>query len=411
MSCGRRIVFLGILPILTLAVGWQLGLSAQQAPDAALNGSFAPIPSGSGAVQGDPEQEVNIDVLWGVWRLLQSHYIDPGALDARAMVLGAVRGLVAGIGDPYTAFMAPEENQEFRDGLSGHLEGIGAELSLESERVIIVAPLKGSPAETAGLQPRDEILAVDDEDTAGQSLQTVVSKIRGPKGTTVSLTILREGEQDVLTVTITREDITVPSTEYEVRTATGGSVGVLSINQFGDETVPEVRTILRGLQQNPPDALIIDLRYNGGGYLDGAVDLSSMFLTGGTVVHVEGREETVTHNASGRPLLPSIPLAVLVNEGSASASEIVAGALQDHGRAVIVGMQTFGKGTVQEVFELPGGSSMRVTIARWKTPDGRIIEKDGITPDVVIDRTREDAEAERDPQMEEALRAVLGIGY
>ncbi len=404
MTRGRRILFLGILPVATLLLGWQLGVGARSAFPTY---GIAPPPAGTGAVQGDPEQRVDIGMLWGVWRLLQSHYIAPAELNPRAMVLGAVRGMVQAVGDPYTAFMGPEENREFRDSLSGHLQGIGAELSLQDQLVIIVAPLKGSPAEAAGLRPKDEILAVDDEDVAGLGLQAVVSRIRGPKGTEVSLTILREGEPGVLTVSITRDDITVPSTEYEVRATGSGSVGVLSINQFGDETVPEVRAILQRVRADPPAALILDLRYNGGGYLDGAVDLASMFLTGGTVVRVEGRERAETHEASGRPILPDIPLAVLVNQGSASASEIVAGALQDHGRAVIVGMQTFGKGSVQEVLDLPGGSSLRVTIAEWKTPSGRSIEEEGITPDIAVDRTREDVEAERDPQMEAAVEAVL----
>lgn len=404
MPSLRRIIGIVSLPILTLLIGWQIGLSAGSG-----NGGALALPAGTGAVVGDPQQEVSMDLLWDVWRILQSTYIEPSALQAQPMMLGAVRGMVTGVGDPYTAFMGPEENQEFRDSLSGHLQGIGAELSLEGTSVIVVAPLKGSPAESAGLLPKDEILAVDGTDITGKSLQEVVTVIRGPKGTAVELTVRRADTNDLLTLTITRDDITVPSTEYEEKTATGGSVGLLSINQFGDATVPEVRAILEDLQQSPPDALIIDLRFNGGGYLDGAIALSSMFLTGGTVVQVEGREDTVTHNVSGAPIFPTIPMAVLVNQGSASASEIVAGALQDHKRAVIVGMQTFGKGSVQEVLDLPGGSSLRVTIARWKTPDGRVIEKAGITPDIVVDRTREDSEAGSDPQLEAAMRNVLDI--
>jgi len=407
MSKFARILPIAVLPLFTLLIGWQLGvqyeqkqlLDLQERLDILYNGGTE-----SGAVLGDPEKEVDISLFWGVWRVLQSRYIEPESLNTKELVFGAVHGLVKAVGDPYTVFMTPNENTEFRDSLSGHLQGIGAELAEREERIVVVSPLKGSPAEKAGLQPEDVIVEVDGNDVAGQSLQEVVNQIRGVKGSNVTLTILRETAGDLLKFTITRDNITVPSTQYEVKQTASGSIGYLAINQFGTETISEVEGILKAIKPEELKGLIIDLRYNGGGYLEGAVDLASMFLREGKVVTVEGRgTEAQRRYVSGRPVLPDLPLVVIINQGSASASEIVAGALQDLDRATIVGTKSFGKGTVQEVVELPGGSSLRVTIAKWLTPAGRDLGKEGVIPDIVIDRTREQAEAARDPQLDAAL--------
>lgn len=408
ISRQSRFTILALLPILTLLLGWQLGARAQQRQMETLQQQMEYFLTGestqSGTLLQDPEREVDLGLFWGVWRLLQTHYIAPDDLKAEPMLFGAVRGLVSAVGDPYTVFMPPKENKEFREGLSGHLQGIGAELGNIGEQVVVVSPLKGSPAEKAGLLPQDAIIEVNGEDITELSLQEVVSKIRGPKGSIVELTIVRESEDDLLTFKITRDDITVPSTEYEVKETGSGAVGYLAINQFGGETVAEVTEFLRSVRPAELKGLIVDLRFNGGGYLDGAVDLASMFLREGEVVTVAGRDESQTHSVSGDPVLPEIPLVVLINQASASASEIFAGALQDHGRATIVGMKSFGKGTVQEVLDLPGGSSLRVTIARWLTPKGRDLGKEGVVPDFVVDHTRQDIEAQRDPQLEAALQ-------
>lgn len=355
----------------------------------------------------DPEKEVDISLLWGVWRLLQSRYIDVQELNTQQLVYGAVRGLVSAVGDPYTGFMTPRENTDFRDALSGHLQGIGAELTQREDVIVVVAPIKGAPADKAGLLPEDIILTVDGEDITGMTLNEVVGKIRGPRGTAVTLEVLREGRYEPMSIKITRDDITVPSAEYEVKKTATGSVGYLTINQFGSETIKEVQSLLTNVQQQSLKGFIVDVRFNGGGYLEGAVDLTSMFLKEGKVVDVVGRDtEPQHHMVTGKTILPDIPLVILVNEGSASASEIFAGALQDQDRAIIVGKQTFGKGTVQEVVDLPGGSSLRVTIAKWLTPAGKDLGKEGVTPDVEVDRTREDVEAGRDPQLEKALEVV-----
>lgn len=406
-------IFVGFLvPVFTLLIGWQSGMryaterynDAQRRLEDMLIGKVQ-----SGATITNPKEEVNIELLWTTWRLLLANYLRADELDTQKMVEGAVAGMVGAAGDPYTLFMTSDENAEFVNGLDGNLEGIGAELSAESGVVRVVRLIDGSPAERAGLLPEDVVTHVGDKEVSDLPLGDVIALIRGPKGTTANLKVLRakNGRDDVKEFTIVRDQIHIPSAEYEEKTGTGGTVGLLTVSQFGTDTVREVRDILHAIDRTKVKGLIIDLRYNGGGYLDGAIDLTSMFVKNGRVVTVAGREDRTDHDVTGNTILPDMPLVVLINGGSASASEILAGALQDHERATIVGTQSFGKGTVQEVIDLPGGSSLRVTIATWLTPDGTDLGKHGVTPDVVVDRTAEDLEAGRDPQLEAAMRELL----
>lgn len=408
MSRLTRIVVLSCLPILTLALGWNLGVQFEREALQEREDSIAElfsVSSASGAILGDPEKEVDISLLWSVWRLLQSHYIATDNLRPQNMVYGATKGMVESLGDQYTTFMTPEENTQFHDSLDGHLQGIGAELALRNGLVVVVSPLKGSPAERAGLLPEDVITQVDGGSVEGMNLSEVVTKIRGKKGTKVTLSILRSGETEERSVTITRDTITVPSVESEVKNTATGAVAYIAVNQFGGETFTEMVRALQTLERNDDlQGLILDLRYNGGGYLTGAVEMSSLFLREGKVVSVERRiGEPQRHYVTGRPMLPDIPMVVLINQGSASASEIVAGALQDLKRATIIGEKSFGKGTVQEVIDLPGGSSLRVTAARWLTPNGRDLGKEGVLPDIPIERTTAELQAGYDPQLEAAL--------
>lgn len=399
------------LPILTLLLGWQLGVTYEknqlQEQTDKLNMLFSGQ-TGSGQVVTDPEKEVDLSLLWGVWRLMQRHYIAPEELQTTPLMFGAVEGMVRAVGDPYTVFMTPSQNSDFRKALEGKLQGIGAELSFKDGLIVVVNPLKGSPAAAAGLLPEDIIIEVDGTDIAGENLNQVVQRIRGTKGTTVTLKIVREGNTDPITLAIVRDDINIPSIESEVKKTATGSVGYVALNQFGDTSIDEFRAALTSFEKEPIKGIIMDLRFNGGGYLDGAVELTSIFLKKGEVVSVEHREgEPQRHYVSGRPTHPDIPLVILINQGSASASEIVAGALQDHKRATIIGMKSFGKGTVQEVIDLPGGSSLRVTTARWLTPNGRNLGKEGVHPDIVVDRTAKDYETKNDPQLQAAYEWLL----
>ena len=411
MSRILRIFTVTFLPLLTLVLGWQIGVAMEQRGVRELEENLRILytgQSGSGTLMDDPEKNVNPAIMWGVWRLLQKNYITPERLKTQEMLYGAVGGLVAALGDPYTVFMTPSENDDFHESLQGKLEGIGAELTLREGDVIVVAPLKGSPASEAGLQPEDIIVKVNDKEVEGQTLAKVVEQIRGPKGTSVRLSILRSGEDELLDINIVRDEIKVPSVEFEVKKTATGSVGYIALNQFGDGSVDEVRRALESFEGEDIAALVFDVRYNGGGYLEGAVELSSFFLKDGKVVSVQRRSgDPVHHYVSGHVLEADLPVAVLINEGSASASEIFAGALQDHKRATIIGKKSFGKGTVQEVFDLPGGSSIRITTAKWLTPNGRDLGSEGIIPDIDIDRTREDREKKRDPQLDAALEWLL----
>ncbi len=400
------------LPVLALALGLGLGVSIErqrvlQEYDA-LSDTYSGEATEGETVVGDPEREVDISLLWEVWRQLQRHYIAPEEMQINDLVFGAVKGMVAGIGDPYTVFMTPAEDKEFLSALNGDLEGIGAELTLKDGAIVVVAPIKNAPAARAGLLPEDVILKVDDRDVTKMGLEEAVVLIRGEAGTTVTLEVFRPDDLDTLTIPIVRERVHVPALESEILETASGSLGYVAMNRF-DELLPsEMERALQSFEGTDIRGLILDVRYNGGGRLDAAVDVVSYFLREGTVVTIERRGgATETESVSGNALLPALPLVVLINEGSASASEILAGALQDHGRATVVGMQSFGKGTVQEIVELPGGSSIRVTTAQWLTPNGNNLGKTGVTPDVEVDRTIEQLRSGEDPQLEEAKRILL----
>lgn len=344
-------------------------------------------------------------LLDNVWSLLQEGYVHPEVFGEESpFEYGMIKGLVSGLDDPFSSFMTPKENDEFRESLQGEFQGIGAELTEKSGAITVVTLLKGSPAQAAGLLPEDIILEVDGEDIVGKTINEVIQKIRGPKGTSVVLKVFRTTESDSLDITITRNVITVPSVESEMKE----TIGYIAINQFGDDTRQAFADQFQEVMKKNPEGIIVDLRFNGGGYLDGAVHVASAFLESKTsVVQVKDRKTTMVQEAMYKPYTNTkIPVIVLINKGSASASEIFAGALQDHKRALIVGEQSFGKGTVQEVIPLQGGASLRLTIAEWLTPKGLQIHKKGITPDVIIEQKKEDREQKKDTQLEKALEIL-----
>ncbi len=410
MKILRTLIF-GLLPLIALVLGFQIGTSYESHQLSEQRSQIEQLYtlSGSGkTIQTDPEKEVDISLLWGVWRLLSRHYVNPQDMKIDEMVYGAVGGLVASLGDPYTVFMTPPDTKDFENALSGTLEGIGAQLDLVNSAVVVVAPLKSSPAEKAGLQPKDIIVKVDDKELDGLSLEQVVSMIRGPKGSVVTLSVRRIGKADEVTITVTRDAIHIPSVESKTEQVPQGTIGIVILNQFGDDSIAEVKKALQAFPKNV-HGIVLDLRFNGGGYLDGAVDLVSLFLTTGDVVTVQRRDvPPELHRVTGVTMFPNTPLVVLINGGSASASEITAGSLQDQKRATIIGMKSFGKGTVQEILDLPGGSTLRVTTAKWLTPAGHDISKKGITPDIVIDRTPDEYRAGKDPQLDAALAVLSG---
>ncbi len=364
-----------------------------------------------------PSKEVDFSLFWDVWSKLEKNYIDKTKLDTQKMVYGAISGMVSALGDPYTIFLPPKENSDYKQDLNGTFEGIGAQLGSKDNKIIVVTPLKDHPAEKAGLRAGDWIVKVDGETTNGWTVPQAVTKIRGPKGSQVTLNILHDGTDTPTDVKITRASITVKSVEYETKTWPQACqneecklVGVLKLTRFGDTTNDEwnlaVVKVKQDISAGKIKGLILDLRNNPGGYFQSSIHVASEFIKSGVVViqeNSDGSRENYSVNRIGGLL--DIPLAVLINKGSASAAEIVAGALKDYSRGKLIGETTFGKGSVQTPEDLPGGSGLHITTARWILPKGDWINGKGIKPDLeVVNPTATDA---ADLQLEKAVTELV----
>ncbi|MEX2007108.1 MAG: S41 family peptidase [Candidatus Saccharimonadales bacterium] len=346
--------------------------------------------------------QLNYSSVDEAYQTLKANY--DGSLDRAKLLDGLKSGLVEAAGDPYTEYFNPAQAKLFNEALSGTFAGIGAELGTDTEgSIVIVAPLAGYPAEKAGLKPKDKIVSINGQSTADTSVGAAVQKIRGPAGTKVTLGIVR-GQAAPFEVTITRAKITVVSVKHQVE----GNVGYIKISQFTDDTVALAKAAAADFKKQNVKGIVLDLRGNPGGYLKGAVGVSSLWLDEGQAVVTQRRGSQVvgTEYAIGGNILKGLPTVVLVDEGSASASEILAGALGDHDLATLVGIKTFGKGSVQQVERLSGGAELKVTIARWYTPDGGNIDKQGIAPDVTVGLSEEDRKASRDPQKDKAFDLI-----
>lgn len=327
-------------------------------------------------------------LFWEAWKIVSDNYVDKSKLDGQKLFYGSLKGLVETTGDPYSVYMTPEENKEFTTDMSGKFEGIGAEIGLKNEIITIIAPLEGMPAEKAGLKAGDQIAKIDGEITAGFSVTQAVNKIRGPKNTSVKLTIFRQGSDKPLDFTITRDVIVIKSVRTEM---TKDNIFVIRVSSFNDDTETLFAQAVSEALIKKSRGIILDLRNNPGGYLNTAISMASYWVKDNTVVMERyGDGATTNHRSMGETSFAGMKTVVLVNEGSASASEIVAGALQDYGLATIVGTKTFGKGSVQVLKELSDGSSIKITAAKWLTPKGKSIDQQGITPDVVVTVKAED---------------------
>ncbi len=358
--------------------------------------TYSPVSSNSSL-----PADLDYDSVETIYDSLRENF--EGELDEAKLIDGIKSGLAKATGDPYTEFFNPDAAEEFNNGLEGTFEGIGAELGKDAENnIIIVSPIAGYPAEKAGLRPKDIVAEIDGETAYDLNISEAVDKIRGEKGTQVKLTLVREGQP--IEVTITRETITIDSVKTDIR----DGVGIMTISRFGDDTVGLAQKAARELKAAGVKAIILDLRGNPGGYLDAAVDVSSLWLDKGATVLTERRDNVVvdTMTAKGDPILKGIKTIVLINEGSASASEIVAGALQDNKAATLLGQKSFGKGSVQQPINLGDGGLLKVTVARWFTPGGKNIDKEGISPDQTVELTSDDISADRDPQLDAALSAL-----
>lgn len=346
----------------------------------------------------------DFSIFWDAWKAVSDEYVDRKTIDQNKMVYGAIEGMVASLGDPYTSFFAPEDSRMLEDDINGSFSGIGAEIGFKKGVLTVISPLKNSPAEKARLMTDDKILKIGDLFTDDLSLEEAVRKIRGEKGTDVTLTIMREGFSEPKEFTITRDTVKIPLIEWEEK---GDGIAYIKLHNFLGDIDAEFQTTARQVLASDPKSIVFDLRGNAGGFLDSAIEVISYFVPQGEVVAIEdfgnngkGRHE---FRSNGYRYFQNIPVVVLIDGGSASASEIVAGALKDTRNITLVGEKTFGKGSVQEVIPLDEGTSIKITVAKWLTPSGASIHEQGIEPTEKVDMTAEDRDAHKDPQLQKAL--------
>jgi carboxyl-terminal processing protease len=334
-----------------------------------------------------PTSPEGLDAVQEAWNIILTQYVDPSRISTANITAGAIEGMLATLHDPYTVYYSPAEYKIIQTDYEGAFEGIGATVTTLEGKIVIVTPIAGAPAEKAGLKKNDVVIEVNGESVEGMSLDVVIGKIRGPSGTTVTLLVLHEGDTEPVEITITRAKVEIPSLAFEMR----GDIAVITIYQFTSRTEEELAQVMPKLAEENAQGIVLDLRGNPGGILDIVVQVASHFITDGVIVSVRDREGKIeTYNAVSRDVTTTLPMVALVDEFSASGSEVLAGALQDHQRALIAGTVTYGKGSVNVLYPLSDGSGVYITISRWLTPNGTLIEGNGIEPDKTLDITGEE---------------------
>lgn len=401
---GRALTL--VISLMTFVIGWQLGhrdLTLQWQ-------NYIPKFNIENKQPPTDRESVDFKLFWDTWDLVSREYVDKSAIDNKKMYYGAIQGMVAALGDPYTVFLPPEQQKSAKEELGGSFEGVGIQIGFNKEkRLVVMAPLQGTPAEKVGLKAGDMIIKINDKDTTGVTLPEAVSLIRGPKGSNVSLEIYREGEDKARKFDVGRETIVVKSVEFSTKnTLRGQSVAYIKLSRFGERTFSEWGEAVSNALSSAPAGVVLDVRNNPGGFLDGAVFVASEFIEKGDVVlqeNAQGQRKGFKVNRIGKLLKPQ--LIVLVNKGSASASEIVAGAMQDYKRAKLVGEQTFGKGTIQESQDLPDSTGIHITTAKWLTPNGNWVHNTGLKPDIVVEAGDDPS---KDPQLDKAIE-LFDVGF
>lgn len=357
--------------------------------------------------KGKIQQDINFELYWDLWDTLKENYVDSGEITDKKLFYGSLKGMTEAVGDPYTVFMDPQKSREFEESMTGTFEGIGAEVGIKDEILTIIAPLEGMPAEEAGLKAGDKVLEVDGESTEDMTLDEAVNKIRGEEGTEVVLTIFRKGEKESREISITRGVIHVNSINTKMRE---DGIYEIEVTNFNSDTLNLFNKAVEEALDKKAKGIILDLRNNPGGYLTTSIEVASEWVESGLILSEKfSSGEDNEYKALGRARLSNIPTVVLVNLGSASASEIVAGALQAHDKAVIIGEQTFGKGSIQSLSTFGDGSSAKITVAKWFTPGGRSISEEGIAPDIKVEYTLKDYENENTPQKDKAIEVLNKI--
>lgn len=407
LSTIRQAILYTLVAIFFTAVGFRAG--QQKAMSGAVN-----VKSLVTGESPDSTRNADFGLFWVVWDKLSSSFLETDKVVPKQMVFGAIKGMTDSLGDPYTTFLPPVENTASREDLQGEFGGVGIQLGFIDNTLAVMAPLPNNPAIEAGVKAGDLILHIKDEkkgideDTGGINLPDAVSKIRGPVGDPVILTFYTPGSKDKRDVTLVRANIQVPSVELKFVNESGvedknGKYAHLSVSKFGERTIEEWQESVTKILAANPDGIILDLRNNPGGYLQRAIDLASEFIPDGVVVKQQGKSNTEVFTVNRKGRLVGKEVVILVNKGSASASEILAGALKDRVGSKLVGEKTFGKGTVQDAIELPGGAGLHVTIAKWLLPNGSNIHKEGIAPDVEV---MLDEDPARDEQLIKAIEVL-----
>ena len=356
-----------------------------------------------------PPEHVDFSLFWETWKTVEEKYVDSEKLDTQEMIYGAITGMINSIDDPYTIFLDPSDSKMFSEDISGEFGGVGMEVGAREGELKVIAPLEGTPAKEAGLRAGDVIVKIDGESTAEMTLDQAVKMIRGEEGTEVTLTISRDSWSEIRDIKIVRDIIEVPSLKWELK---DGNIAYIQIHHFTQKASNDFNKIGREIMNSSADRIVLDLRNNPGGYLGVAQNIGGWFLERGDVVAIEDfgeLKEREEYKASGPSALADYPVVCLINKGSASGSEILAGALRDNKGILLIGETSFGKGSVQQLVPLSDGSSLKVTVAKWLTPKGKSISGSGLEPDIKIEMNEEDYEEGRDKQLEKALESVKNL--
>ncbi len=353
-----------------------------------------------------PPQNVDFSLFWEAYYKLQKKFVNLEKFDTKKIIYGAISGMVKSLEDPYTVFLPPEETKRFIEDVKGTFEGVGMEIGIRKEQLQVIAPLEGTPAQKAGLRAGDKIIKINGQSTADITIEEAVNLIRGPKGTEVILTILREDWEKSREFKIIRAVIEVPSLKWEIKQ---NDIAYIKLYHFTEKASFDLNKVAGEILASSAKKIILDLRNNPGGYLEVAQDIAGLFLEKGKIVVIEdfgAKKEKKEYRAEGNARLLQYPLVVLINEGSASASEILAGALRDQRGIMLVGQKSFGKGSVQELEKLREGSSLKITVAKWLTPKGELITDKGLEPDIRVEMTDEDYNEGKDPQLDKAVEII-----
>lgn len=356
-----------------------------------------------------PPEDLDFSLFWEAWHEIQEEYVNPEDIDVQELIHGAISGMVESLEDPYTVFFNPEDAKRFLEDVGGSFEGIGAEIGIREKQLQIIAPLEGTPAQRVGLRPGDMIIKIDDVSTMDITIEEAVTLIRGPKGTEVTLTIMRDEWDSSEDFIIKRAVIKIPSLKWELLEE---NIAYIKLYHFSERIDQDFKEMATEILKSSAEKIILDLRGNPGGFLEKSQDIAGWFLERGQTVVIEdfgGKREQEIYKAKGNSKFLDYPLVILINQGSASASEILASALRDNRGIKMIGETSFGKGSVQTLQSLRDGSSLKITIANWLTPNEELITDKGLEPDIEVEMTEEDYEQERDPQLDKAIEIIKEI--